>query len=259
MLIDAGIGPRTTVKRLAGTGLDVGDIAAICLTHLDRDHFSPTWLNTLAQRKIRVYCHRRPLQYLLNLAAESLPKVDWSKQMFGFDGDGFEPLEGLRFWPIALAHDDEGSHGFVAEGFGCRAGYATDLGHVPPHLLSQFVDLDILALESNYDPQMQLQSLRPEFLKQRIMGGKGHLSNEQALEAIGKILDGCSSKLPTHIVLLHRSRQCNCPKLLRQLAGRDGRIAERLTLGEQNQRSEWLRISPDVRPLVGEQLSMGWK
>jgi phosphoribosyl 1,2-cyclic phosphodiesterase len=258
ILIDAGIGPRTAAKRLVGTGLGVEEIRSICLTHLDRDHFSPTWLNTLARLKIRVYCHRRSLRNLSKLAAELHPDIDWSGQITGFDHTCFEPLSGLRFSPIPLAHDVEGSHGFVVEGFGCRAGYATDLGQVPPELIHQFVDLDILALESNYDPQKQLESPRPEFLKQRIMGGAGHLSNEQALSAIGKILDGCTSKLPVHIVLLHRSRQCNCPKLLRRLAGRDQRIAPRLTLAEQHQRSDWLRASSDVRPLDGEQLSMGW-
>jgi ribonuclease BN (tRNA processing enzyme) len=47
LLIDAGIGPRTTAKRLDGTGSQLRDVRAICLTHLDRDHFSPTWTDTI--------------------------------------------------------------------------------------------------------------------------------------------------------------------------------------------------------------------
>ena len=64
-------------------------------------------------------------------------------------------------------------------------------------------------------------------------------------------------RLPRHIVLLHRSRECNCPKLLRKLFERDNRIASRLTLAEQFARSEWLRMRP-VKPLVGEQLALAW-
>jgi hypothetical protein len=63
--------------------------------------------------------------------------------------------------------------------------------------------------------------------------------------------------LPDHIVLLHRSRQCNCPNLLRKLFSRDRRIAARLTLAEQYTRSEWLRRK-SVAPATGEQLMLAF-
>jgi len=50
---------------------------------------------------------------------------------------------------------------FLIEGFNCRIGYATDLGRVTRELIERFVDLDMLAIESNYDPQMQFDSARP--------------------------------------------------------------------------------------------------
>src|SRR5262245_54335262 len=104
---------------------------------------------------------------------------------------------------------------------------------------------------------MQLASSRPWFLKHRIMNGSGHLSNAQAYEAIRRILDS-ARQLPRHIVLLHRSRECNCPKLVRKFFERDRRIAPRLTLAEQFQRSEWLRVRP-AKPLIGEQLALVWQ
>jgi hypothetical protein len=174
-----------------------------------------------------------------------------------FDSRRFSPLEQIEIRPIRLAHDYDGSHGFVINGFGCRIGYATDLGRVPRDLVEHFCDVDMLAIESNYDPRMQIDSARPFFLKHRIMGGRGHLSNEQALEAVRAILDRCQRskrRLPAHIVLLHRSRECNCPKILRKLFSRDPRIAPRLVLGEQFQRSEWLRVRAN-QPYVGEQLT----
>ena len=129
---------------------------------------------------------------------------------------------------------------------------------MPDDLVEQFCDLDVLAIESNYDPKMQRDSGRPWFLQRRITGGRGHLSNEQALAAVRRIFARCESagrRLPAHVVLLHRSRQCNCPRLLRQLFSQDPRIAARLTLAEQYERSEWLRPRP-APPLVGEQLSL---
>ena len=255
ILIDAGLGPRTVAKRMIGTGASLRDIRAICLTHLDRDHFSPTWLGTILNRGIPIYCHRRRVTDVLEiLGHESVEPL-----VRGF-ADDFSPVDGLKVRAVSLRHDSTGSHGFVVEGFHCRIGYATDLGHVPSKLVDQFDALDVLAIESNYDLEMQLQSPRPEFLKRRIMGGSGHLSNHQAYDAVRAILDRAEQarrRLPRHIVLLHRSRQCNCPRLLRSFFERDRRIAPRLTLGEQYERSEWLRVR-NTPPLVGEQLALAW-
>lgn len=253
MLLDAGIGPRTTMRRLEGTGVSVGDISAICLTHLDRDHFNPTWLATIHRQRIALFCH--------NGCADVLAAVGVSRALIHpFDGATFEPLPGLQVDPIALAHDEEGSHGFVVDCPGGRIGYATDLGRVPAELIERFDGVDLLALESNYDPQMQRSSGRPLFLQQRIMGGKGHLSNAQAYSAIRQILDRCQGNgraLPGHIVLLHRSRQCNCPKLVQKLFSADERIAPRLTLAHQFQRTEWLRPRHLAAP-AGAQLTFAF-
>jgi phosphoribosyl 1,2-cyclic phosphodiesterase len=256
VLVDAGLGPRTAARRMDGTGVALRDVRAICVTHLDSDHFRPSWLGTILNHDIRVFCHRSRiadvLERLDHEAAEPLVQ--------GFDDEAFEPVPGLSTRAIPLAHDRTGSHGFRFDGFGCRAGYASDLGCVPRELLEFFCDVDLLALESNYDADMQLGSARPWFLKNRIMGGAGHLSNEQAFETIRRILDRCQRRrrrLPHHIVLLHRSRQCNCPRLLRKLFERDERIASRLTLAEQFTRTDWLRIRPS-KPLVGEQLALSF-
>jgi phosphoribosyl 1,2-cyclic phosphodiesterase len=262
MLIDAGIGPRTAARRLDGTGVAVGDVAAICLTHLDRDHFSATWLRTICARGIRVFCHRARVRDVLRLVeGDEAAEAALAACVVPFtEHETFEPIEGLTVRAVPLAHDAQGSHGFLLEGFGSRVGYATDLGRVPTALLDQFCDLDLLAIESNYDPHLQVTSGRPWFLQQRIMGGRGHLSNAQAFDAVRQILNGCEqrgARLPAHIVLLHRSRQCNCPRVVRDLFERDVRIAQRLTLAEQFERTEWLRRE-DVQPAVGEQLALAW-
>jgi phosphoribosyl 1,2-cyclic phosphodiesterase len=246
LLIDAGIGPRTLVKRLDGTGVGQSDIRALCLTHLDRDHFSPWWSSTLRHLNIPVYCHANKVDGLVFQSPELAPLIR------PFNVNGFSPFDGLKCDPIHFAHDRLGSDGFVLDGFGYRIGYATDLGRIPPYFFDRFRDLDCIALESNYDPDMQANSTRPKFLKRRITGGNGHLSNLQALAAIRKLLDR-SRRLPDHIVLLHRSQECNCPNLVRQLFSTDRRIASRLTLAHQHERSPWLGRMARL-PVVGEQL-----
>ncbi len=264
MLIDAGLGPRTTAKRLNGTGVALRDIRAICLTHLDSDHFRETWAATIRARGIRLFCHDSRRRDLLDIVqsehAGALHRRRLLDLLQSFDGEQFAPLPHVAVRPIRLAHDAHGSHGFVIEGFGARIGYASDLGRVPRDLLDHFSGVDVLALESNYDPDLELRSARPPFVKNRVMGGHGHLSNQEAFRAIRAILDRCERtrrRLPEHIVLLHRSRQCNCPKLVRKLFARDARVASRLTLADQSQRSEWLRLK-SMRPNIGEQLVLNF-
>lgn len=265
MLIDAGIGPRTAAARLKGTGVSVSEVSAICLTHLDSDHFRASWATTIIERGIRVFCHSSRIHELFAIARQAIPgleSADMQRAFFAlidpFD-ESFEPLPDVSASAVALSHDAEGSHGFVLAGRGVRIGYATDLGNVPARLIDAFDCLDVLAIESNYDPHLQRCSGRPLFLQRRITGGRGHLSNEQAFDAVRTMFDRCQRRqhaLPAHVVLLHRSRDCNCPDLLRTLFGRDARIAARLTLAEQFQRSEWLGTSGRV-PVAGEQLLLG--
>src|SRR4029079_2224605 len=116
--------------------------------------------------------------------------------------------------------------------------------------------------ESNYDPDMERNSPRPWYLKQRIMGGSGHLSNDQAYAAIRAILDRTEAtcgpdRLPRPIVLLHRSRECNCPKLVTRLFSQDPRVGPVLTLAHQHERTPWLHANRPRAQRV-EQLSLAW-
>jgi phosphoribosyl 1,2-cyclic phosphodiesterase len=253
MLIDIGLGPRSTAGRLAGTGVAVEDIRAICLTHLDGDHFNRNWFKTIVKQSIRVFCHESLVERILAAAGDGLftQTTQLRSLIRPFDDQSIAPLDGLHVQPIRLPHDVAGSHGFVLEHQGCRVGYATDLGSVPADLFELFDDLDLLALESNYDPQMQMASPRPWMLKQRVMGGSGHLSNQQSFAAVRHILNRAEKNghpLPSHIVLLHRSRECNCPEIVRRMFAADPRIAARLVLAEQNASTGWIRPSRAVAP-----------
>ena len=271
-LIDAGFGPRVTEQRLYEIGLSLADISAIVLTHLDSEHFNANWLLTVAKFGINVHLSRKHLTAFLHmpevrdlpnrLAKKHLAEDRLQKLLRPFDGS-LEPLPNVQIRAVSLAHDETGSHGFVLECKGYRVGYATDLGQVPEELIEHFCGVDLLALESNYDPAMELRSDRPWYLKQRIMGGSGHLSNEQAFAAIQAILDRTAARLgpdrlPRHIVLLHRSRQCNCPKLVHRLFAGDPRIAPVLTLAHQHERTAWLNASRPRAQHV-QQLALAWE
>ncbi len=205
VMLDCGFSIKQTKERLKRAGLALADVQDIVLTHVDRDHFNPVWCRTIQNQGINVHLHRLHVPRAMSLGLQS-------ENIVAFDG-AFT-LHGCTVEPVHVAHDELGTFGYVFDSGDERLGFATDLGHVPEHLLSSFSNLDIVAFESNYDPMMQETSGRPQFLKERIMGGGGHLSNAQSLCAVQTI---ASQSTLSHVVLLHLSRQCNAPRHIHSL------------------------------------------
>jgi len=251
-LIDCGLSMRETRRRLAPLGVDLEDIDDILLTHLDTDHYSPPWGRALARHDITLHLHRR------HRAAAERAGVD-GRRLSMFNGS-FTLGESTEVETVLCAHDALGTVGFVIEHDRRRLGFATDLGRVPDVIFDHFRGLHALAFESNYDRDMQVHSGRPKFLKDRIMGGQGHLSNEQSFEAVRRI--AAKSKL-SHLVLLHLSRQCNDPVLItRHYAKHAPDLLDRLTITNQYEPTPLLRVhrkgakGKPVPARPGEQMAM---
>ena len=254
ILIDAGFGPNTTRRHLGAAKVRLQDVRAVVLTHLDRDHFRPNWLPALYENKIDLYVHRGHVGGLERLADVALLRR--AKLLHLFDKAPFDlPISAARMMPLHLAHDTKGTFGFRLQTPGGSIGYATDLGHVPAELIDCFAGVNILAIESNYDPKMQQASSRPLFLKRRVMGMAGHLSNQEAYAAVLRIADRGPIGAIQHLVLLHRSRQCNHERIIRRVFEQDPRLAKRLTLTHQRRRTRWLSVRP-LKPLARDQMKL---
>lgn len=225
-MIDAGLGPRKTLRLIRGSGLHMGQLDAIIVTHLDADHFNFGWLKARPPQT-RLVIHAMHARDLVTRQRISVMPIEGSAAI----------APGVAIHPIRAEHDEKGSMAMRLE-FECgleRAslGFATDLGRVGGELIEHMRGVDVLAIESNYCPVMQRESNRPAFLKQRIMGGKGHLSNQEALAATEAISPR------EHCVLLHLSRQCNRPELPAGLhAGAD----YALTISSQHEPTRWVAI-----------------
>ncbi len=245
ILLDAGLSPRMTAKRMGPLGVTLADISDIVLTHLDADHFHRGWIKGAQKHDVRIHLHRRHRTRALR------ELIDFSRIALFEDGFMLEGASSSSTPPIQLscihfAHDDLGTVGFVIEHAALRLGFATDVGRVPETLYECFRDLHALAIESNYDRDMQLSSGRPIYLKKRIMGGRGHLSNEQSIDAVCRI--AYQSQL-SHIALLHLSRQCNCPRLVQSLyAAKAPHLLPLLTVSNQYEPTPLLRVRVGSAP-----------
>ncbi|MEE3001940.1 MAG: MBL fold metallo-hydrolase [Planctomycetota bacterium] len=236
VLIDLGFSMRRTRRQLRELGTDLSAIDHVFLTHLDRDHFNPSWARTLSSMQIPVHVAPGHAGAALRSGCpeECLSMLPHHMQLEG----------GLEVHAISVAHDVSGCTAFRFELGEKRLGFATDLGHVPDELVEFFSGVHVLAFESNYDRSMQIESDRPEFLKQRIMGGRGHLSNEQSLNAVLRIADGGDLE---SIMLLHLSRQCNASWCIDELyAACAPQLRERLVITSQTEATPWIKCIPLV-------------
>ncbi|MEM7756482.1 MAG: MBL fold metallo-hydrolase, partial [Planctomycetota bacterium] len=134
-----------------------------------------------------------------------------------------------------MAHDSDGvatlRWSFESASGRGELGFATDLGRVERGFTEHLRGVDVLAIESNYCPRLQAASGRPAFLKQRIMGGAGHLSNEECAEAVRAIAPR------REVVLLHLSQECNTPE---RATDAHVNAAYAVTVTDQHEPTEWV-------------------
>lgn len=246
LLIDAGLGPRTTDKRLAQAGLTLTDLDAICVTHFDTDHFRKSWVRTMVDLGITLHCHHWHLP--------DLRRVQNNQQLFDaglvdpFDNDPFFPFlhaeQRVTATTVRLQHDRQGTIGYRFDSPTCSVGLATDLGHAPEHLCQHMAGVDVLCIESNYDERMTTTCSRPAWVNRRNLSDSGHLSNEQSLAAVQRIAQLSPHGNPRRVVLLHRSSQCNHPTKVRRCFERDPAIAKRVIQTDQRRRTRWIKPYP---------------
>jgi phosphoribosyl 1,2-cyclic phosphodiesterase len=119
----------------------------------------------------------------------------------------------LNVTAFGKRHDAADPYSFVVEGNGVTIGVMTDIGSVCENTIAYFKCCNAAFLEANYDDEMLANGRYPAFLKERIAGDHGHLSNKQALDLFVNHKAGYMSLLlPSHL-----SRDNNNPKLVQDL------------------------------------------
>jgi phosphoribosyl 1,2-cyclic phosphodiesterase len=209
VLIDAGLGPRVLTQRLAAAGLSWQNVHAMLLTHTHSDHWKEHSLLHLLRRRVPLHCHAGHL----SLLQESSPA--FVAMRAGQLVQEFSPprpwqlAPGLRCRALPLSHDGGPTFGFRFETESAAVAYVADLGTWSPELAQQLLDVDILALEFNHDVEMEKRSSRAPYLIARVLGDRGHLSNEQAAGLLREVVTASHPGRVQHVVQLHLSRDCN--------------------------------------------------
>ncbi len=224
-MIDAGLSPRRTRRALEAKGLTHHDLTDVLLTHGDGDHLHAGWARAAQAWSFTVHVHRGH--------AERVRRAGIPESRVSVFDCVIELGDDICVTSTLASHDTHGTAAFAIRHRGASLGWATDLGRFDAAIAEFFMSAapHVMAIESNYDRDMQISSDRPAFLIERIMGGHGHLSNDEALEAIELVSQSCCLD---HIVLLHRSQQCNCPRRINSLwQTRAPHLAGRVSIASQ--------------------------
>lgn len=208
VFVDAGLSCRETEKRMKRLGLPMDRIRAVFISHEHTDHVSG--VDNLARKyHLPVYGSEPTLRKLYNNGYKAV----------SFKSNEIVHIGRLAVKTFFKLHDAVDAHSFTISGNGVTVGVFTDLGRVCDNLIAHFKQCNAAFLEANYDEVMLDQGRYPHFLKNRIRGGRGHLSNIEALE----LMKLHKPSYMSHILLAHLSKDNNNPELacdlFRQHAG----------------------------------------
>ncbi|NLF93946.1 MAG: MBL fold metallo-hydrolase [Oligosphaeraceae bacterium] len=201
LLIDSGLSLRELRHRMRSSGLPENLVKGILITHEHSDHI----------RGLRVCAeHFQVPVYASCLCAEKLRYLDPALgAVVRFAPGGEFQLGEFKITPFPLEHDAVDPVGYVISRASRKIGLAMDLGQAGRMTEFQLRSCDTLLLESNHDLNMLAASQRPWYLKQRILGPQGHLSNKQSSDCLARVL----SANTRNVILMHLSRECNTEAL----------------------------------------------
>jgi phosphoribosyl 1,2-cyclic phosphodiesterase len=200
VFIDAGLSCRETERRMRVLGLDMRKVKAIFISHEHADHISG--MTTLSRKW--------ELPVFITPATHTRTRLPLLPQFtVAFRPNEAVHIGRLSILPFVKHHDGCDPHSFTISCDGVRVGVLTDIGRVCKEVIHHFSQCDAAFLEANYDEVMLEQGRYPYHLKNRIRGGKGHLSNREALELFKQHRpEGMS-----HLLLSHLSKENNDPQL----------------------------------------------
>ena len=178
LLFDAGICGSRAASRLGSHGRDIRDVDALIISHDHADHVSCAGIY---QRKYGIPIFITPLTLR---EAEKGGRLGKLRDVTCFRSGDQLKFGAVSVHTIPTPHDGVDGSVFVVCSSGKRLGILTDLGHVFSGLPDIISSLDAVFIESNYDPAMLSNGPYPAFLKKRIQGSQGHLSNMESAELL---------------------------------------------------------------------------
>lgn len=203
-LVDCGAGGKYITECMRRIGVEPQAISAILITHEHRDHIAGAGILS-RKYNIPVYATKQTWKAI----GESLGRFDAKNKRITEERMDFGSLSVLSF---PIPHDAAEPVGYSFESSNDKFTIATDLGKITDELLLSLQGSRTVVVEANHDVQMLKNGPYPIYLKQRILGERGHLSNELC----GQLCAELVKKGTETIWLGHLSSENNRPELAYQ-------------------------------------------
>ncbi|MBO9619954.1 MAG: MBL fold metallo-hydrolase [Niabella sp.] len=204
VLIDAGLSCRETEKRMHRLGLTMKKVKAIFISHEHSDHIKG--LEVLSRKhQLPVYISPGTLQHAGLKLDPPLVRLLCAETPVS--------IGALMVTAFLKHHDAADPHSFTVENNQTCIGIFTDIGKVCENIRKHFQRCHAAFMEANYDEVLLEKGRYPYHLKKRIRGGRGHLSNKEALD----LFLSCRPAHMSHLFLSHLSADNNDPDLVRAL------------------------------------------
>jgi phosphoribosyl 1,2-cyclic phosphodiesterase len=200
LLVDAGLSRREICNRLSQAG-EEARADAILISHEHTDHVAG--LPVLAR-------HLDAPVYMTRLAAPAICWNGYEPKLEVFQAGTRLAIGDIEIDSFTVPHDSIDPVSFCFRAEGIKIGIVTDLGYIPDSVKFHLQGTHLLVLESNHDVEMLKIGPYPWAVKQRVMGRKGHLSNEAACDFIRDTMDTTT----TTLVLGHLSENNNHPAVV---------------------------------------------
>lgn len=205
LLVDTGISKKRIEESLEELGIKGEELNGILITHEHSDHIQG--LGVFSRRyEIPIYATRGTIAGIH--AYKGLGKMPDGLLHEVAKDEAFE-IGNLKIRPFAISHDANEPTGFRIEKENKAVAIATDLGSYDEYTVENLKDLDAVLLEANHDIHMLEVGPYPYYLKQRVLGNQGHLSNELS----GRLLCNILHDKLKYIMLGHLSKENNFAEL----------------------------------------------
>lgn len=198
MLIDLGMNNKYIVSKLKELNVEPNEIDYIFITHTHSDH-------TGAMKVF--FKGNNPLVFLDEKMMSELPVLENYSNLC-FDS-GVLHFESFTVESFRTSHDAPGSRGYIFRENDKSFVYITDTGYINHRLFPKLTNHDLYVFESNHDVELLMHGSYPSWLKKRIRGDEGHLSNNQCGFYLSKFI-GPNTK---EIALAHLSKENNSEEL----------------------------------------------
>ena len=207
IILDVGLPARRIIEAVHTMGRDPDDVDAVLITHEHTDHVKSVRAIGRQCPNAVFYASRGTVDNTANFQHIDDDRIHHLKA-----GDEFGPFDtdDVEITAFALSHDAAEPLGFTIRAENEKLAVVTDCGIITDEIFDVIKDADILIFEANHDEDLLMYGAYPYFLKQRIKGDEGHLSNRAAGELLADVLRHKSGGI-LHILLAHLSQNNNVP------------------------------------------------